>query len=510
MSIPIRFRLSLWYMALLFGTLLLFGSALYGTMHLVLYREVEQSLQSSAGEAVRSLEAAMVAKEQAVREGTTRAREVKIQSPTVDSLTTPNTYIELRINGVVADKSRNLGERSLPVSAAALERASIGESYLTRSYINREPISLFVQPVEFQDQVVYVVAVGRSLSDIQAALDWLVFLIFVGSVGILLLAALPGLWLAERAIEPVDVVTKAALRISRAEDLSSRLPVDQPMDEIGRLIAAFNEMLARLDDVFRDQQRFVADVSHELRTPLTTLQGNLDLLKRGAMDDPEWRQESLETIESEVSRLGRLVADLLLLARLDGGEQVSREPVELDTLLLDVFRQARVLASADHHDIRLRLGHEDQATVLGDPDRLRQLFLNLIDNAIKYTQEGEVTLSLWKDEAAREVRVSVQDSGIGIPKESLPLLFRRFYRADKARSRQLEGTGLGLAIVQWITQAHGGTIGVESEEGVGTIFTVTLPLPSPEEVAGAKVSTGPFRALSGERAALPAGQVSAS
>jgi signal transduction histidine kinase len=143
----------------------------------------------------------------------------------------------------------------------------------------------------------------------------------------------------------------------------------------------------------------------------------------------------------------------------------------------------------------VRLGHEDQATVLGDPDRLRQLLLNLVDNAIKYTQEGEVILSLWRDLAKGEVRISVQDTGLGIPADALPMLFRRFYRTDKARSRKLGGTGLGLAIVQWIVQAHGGTITVASEEGKGSTFTVTLPLPSQEAITDAKTPTGSFRTV---------------
>ncbi|MDQ4077787.1 MAG: HAMP domain-containing histidine kinase, partial [Chloroflexota bacterium] len=482
MSLPIRLRLSLWYMALLTGTLILFGGALYAALHYSLYSEVDRSLRQVADEAVRSLRFAMEAKEQAIREGTSLESEIKIQSPT-DAFAAPSTYVEVRINGMVADKSRNLGDQTLPVSAAALQHAADGESYLTHTYLGDDPISLLVQPVRFQERVVYVVAVGRSIADVQASLDWLAFFIVTGSMLTLLLAAVPGLWLAERAIEPVDAVTQAALRISRAEDLSRRLTAYQPMDEIGRLIGAFNEMLGRLDDVFRDQQRFVADVSHELRTPLTVLQGNLDLLKRGALDDPEGRQESLEAIESEVARLNRLVADLLLLARLDGGEKLVQEPVELDTLLLEVFRQGQILASASGRAIRFRLGHEDQATVLGDPDRLRQLLLNLVDNAIKYTHEGEVVLSLWKNEAAGEVRVSVQDTGIGIPQASIPLLFHRFYRADRARSRQLDGTGLGLAIVQWIVRAHEGTVAVDSQEGKGSIFTVTLPLPTQETLA---------------------------
>jgi signal transduction histidine kinase len=243
------------------------------------------------------------------------------------------------------------------------------------------------------------------------------------------------------------------------------------------LAATFNEMLGRLETLFRTQRRFIADVSHELRTPLTTVQGNVDLLRRGAAEDAETRHETLADIEAEVARMSRLVADLLLLARVDAGVDLEKEPVELDTLLLEIYRQARLISDG----VEVKLGHEDQAVVLGDADRLRQLFLNLVDNALKYTPPGgQVTLSLYREEAW--VRVVVADTGIGIPAEDLesgpkgiPLIFERFYRADPARSRPQGGSGLGLSIAHWITQAHGGEIDVQSEVGRGSTFTVRLP-----------------------------------
>jgi len=234
-------------------------------------------------------------------------------------------------------------------------------------------------------------------------------------------------------------------------------------------------MLSRLETLFHTQRRFVADVSHELRTPLTTIQGNVQLLRRGAAEDPEARRETLADIESEVARMSRLVADLLLLARMDAGVELDLAPVELDTLVLDVYRTAQLLTNAVH----VRLGHEDQAVIQGDADRLRQLLLNLVDNALKYTPPGgRVTLSLHKKEGW--VQIVVADTGLGIPPEDLqpgpsgvPPIFERFYRADRARSRG--GTGLGLSIVHWIANAHGGRIEVESTVGHGSTFTVWLP-----------------------------------
>jgi signal transduction histidine kinase len=250
-------------------------------------------------------------------------------------------------------------------------------------------------------------------------------------------------------------------------------------------------MLTRIEQLFHAQQRFVADVSHELRSPLTAVRGNMDLLRRGAANDPEERAQVLGAIDSEVERMSRLVSDLLLLARSDSGVTLEKHPVELDTLLLDVYRQAQLTARS----VRIALGAEDQAIVMGDRDRLKQVLLNLVDNAIKYTPAGgEVTLSLTKDD--QWVRISVQDTGIGVAPEDVPHLFDRFYRVDKARSRDAGGTGLGLAIAKSVVDAHGGRITVDSKAGQGSIFTVWLPLNAPpiqERAAEEVTPVGPRR-----------------
>jgi signal transduction histidine kinase len=215
----------------------------------------------------------------------------------------------------------------------------------------------------------------------------------------------------------------------------------------------------------------VADVSHELRSPLTAIRGNLDLLRRGGVDNNAERDASITAIDSESARMQRMVQDLLLLAHADAGVGIQKETVELDTLLLDIYRQARLTASG----VKVSWGSEDQAQVVGDPDRLKQLFVNLVDNAIKYTPNGgEVTLSLEREEPW--VRVAVADTGVGIPPRDLPKIFDRFYRIDRARARADGGAGLGLSIVKWIVDAHDGRIDVKSEVGKGSTFTVWLLL----------------------------------
>lgn len=511
----IRLRLTLWYIVLLTSTLILLGVILYGIVRYSFYNEVERTLYARAQFVEDSVHFVLDTPDYTLEQHLLNVEESEPSDSTSPAAWVApfdihrDVYIELRyFDGIVARTSSNLNDQELPLSADALARIHNGEPSLVDTHFAGEPVKLLSQPVIYEEKVWGMVQVAHSLVDVEEELQRLLFFTMTG-IGLALIGALViGAWLAERALTPVDAVTQAALRISRAEDLSRRLPPSSSMDEIGRLVAAFNEMLGHLDDVFSDQQRFVADVSHELRTPLTALQGNIELLKLDLNRDPERCSESLRIIESEVARLSRLVSDLLLLARADGGEKLVRQPVELDTLLLDVFRQGHILLRASKQPIRLRLGHEDQATILGDPDRLKQLFFNLVDNAIKYTQEGEVILSLWKDQEAREVRVSVQDTGIGIAAEAQPFLFRRFYRTDKARSRQLGGTGLGLAIVQWILRAHDATIEVESKEGEGSTFTVTFPLPSAEalmnsqkiETSRRTTSSYPLRAKNGSHA----------
>jgi signal transduction histidine kinase len=250
--------------------------------------------------------------------------------------------------------------------------------------------------------------------------------------------------------------------------LSRRLPDPGRRDEIGNLTMVLNRNLERLEQLFHVRQRFLADVSHELRTPLTTIRGNVDLMRRIGEADPE----ILDVVQEELERMTRLVGDLMLLARADTGAlPIQQQSVELDTLFLDVYRQVRSLDQT----INVSLEEVDQVMVLGDADRLKQLILNLVENAIKYTPPGgRVMMSLSKENGRS--KLVVEDTGIGIPAEDLPHIYDRFYRVDKARTRSQGGSGLGLSIAKWIVEAHQGTIEVESEVGRGTTFTVHLPV----------------------------------
>ena len=265
-------------------------------------------------------------------------------------------------------------------------------------------------------------------------------------------------------------MVQAARTISLSRNHAYRIATPPHNDELGGLAQTLNEMLKSLEIAYRSQQRFVADASHELRAPLTAIQANVELLRRQPDMSAEEREECLSEAERESSRLTRLVADLLALARADAGVAIKHTPVELDAVVLDVFRSARQLAHGQH----LQLDPFAPASVQGDEDRLKQVLLILVDNSLKYTPaNGSVTIGLRQQNTTTQIIVA--DTGPGIAPEDLPHVFERFYRADPARSRDPGGTGLGLPIARWIVEQHGGSLTLESAPGQGTTAIVTLP-----------------------------------
>lgn len=283
---------------------------------------------------------------------------------------------------------------------------------------------------------------------------------------------LVGWLLARHALRPVAVLTAGAIAQSRA--ISRRVPDHGDGDELHSLASTFNEMLGSQEDAYESQQRFIAAASHELRAPLTVVLANLELLQlapvRGMSDDE--RAQAVGEAHSEAARMARLVADLLSLARADAGVPLRREPVELDRVLIDVIGELR-------HEMcgqQLAVAAFEPVTVQGDPDRLKQLILILLDNAIKYTAPGgSVNVSLQRDQG--NAIIEVCDTGVGIAPDDLARVFERFYRADPSRSRNAGGTGLGLSIARWIAEEHEGTVALVSALGRGTTATVRMPVP---------------------------------
>jgi heavy metal sensor kinase len=317
-----------------------------------------------------------------------------------------------------------------------------------------------------------VIQVGQSMEDLNETLRHIAEEMVLPGLFFLFFSAIGSYWLASRALAPIHSLIRTARSI-KAGDLSQRVPVPEPRDELRFLAMTLNEMLESIDHTFARQRRFVADASHELRTPVAVIRSTTDVALMHASTQQEY-VSVLTNVNSEAVRLSKLINDLLALARGDEGQtKFESEPVKLDQLVDIVAANAEPLAA--DHDITIERGILEPVTILADEARLIQMVMNLIDNAILYTnQGGTVTVSVaWRREQAS---IIIQDSGVGIAAEHLPHIFERFYRVDAARTRTEGGSsGLGLAIVEWIVRAHKGTIVVDSEPGKGTTFTVNLP-----------------------------------
>jgi two-component system, OmpR family, sensor kinase len=321
------------------------------------------------------------------------------------------------------------------------------------------------------EQVGYV-AWADSTRPLRDLLATVTGALIVGGLLVIGFALVGGLVLARRALQPVSDVTETARAISLSGDFAARVEAGRPGDEVGELAVAFNEMLAALEQNHVALQRFLGDASHELRTPLTTVRANLDLARRPGLPDGE-RAAILGDASDEAERMGRLIGDLLSLARADSGVRLDFRPVELDALLVESIRRGRQAAT----HVRMSVASVEPVVVEGDRDRLRELLEILLDNAARYTPAGgSVAASL--EVRDNQAIVRIEDTGIGIAPHDRQRIFERMYRGARAREMRPSGTGIGLAIARWIVDSHAGTIELTDREGGGTVATVTLPVRS--------------------------------
>lgn len=390
--------------------------------------------------------------------------------PELNTLQTASTFfVVVDTNGeTVLLRSRNLSVLDGFLDPDGFENSpTFNQVYQGDAILRVLTVPITSQDESGQTALRGYLQVARLVDSVESFNRSLVIALFFGfaaAIGSLFLAVL----LTPGSFRPLEDIANVARQITNADDLSRRVPDAGRTDEIGVLTRSINQTLERLERLFQTQQRLLADVSHELRTPLTAIRGNIDLMKHMGDGDPE----SLDIILEEVDRMTRLVGDLLLLARADaGGLPLAKNKVELDSIVFEVYRQLEHIARGK---VEVTLTTLDPVCVFGDADRLKQLFLNLGSNAVKYTPEkGHVRLSLTQSDGWAYVKVV--DTGNGIPAEDLPYIFDRFYRVDKARARIQGGTGLGLSIAKWIATAHDGDIGVSSAVGEGSTFVVSLP-----------------------------------
>ncbi len=516
LGLSLRTRLTLWYGALLALTLLAFSALLYFTLQQSLSSNMDERLTLRADQLRRELGPSignLGLQPEDVAPG------LQLES-TLGEFVEPGIYVQvLSTRGGVLAAPPNLVGGELPVPPSSLQAiADDRPIFVTIPVASGDAsVRLLTEPIHLNTSgdVVGAVQVAESLSPFENTMAAVSRLLLTAGGLALLVAVVIGWLLTRAALSPVFRITETARHIAATGDYRQRLHVTRPRfghgDELFFLASTFNDMIARLEHMLDSQRRLLADTSHELRNPITIIRGNLALLRRDSVPEAA-RREAVVEAEEEAARMGRLVGDLLLLARADAGEQPSmqRESVDLGELAAEVVDRARPLAG----DRRLSLSIEARSLVMGDRDRLKQLIANLVENAIRYTlKNGRIDVRVSAtgplQQTARPVRsrnardsggshamaqISISDSGIGISPTDLPHVFERFYRADKARSRAHGGTGLGLSIAQYIVHAHGGTIQVASDgANRGATFTVNLPLTAAPE--------------SGRRAARPAAPV---
>ncbi|MDT7040933.1 heavy metal sensor histidine kinase [Candidatus Nitronereus thalassa] len=459
----IRVRLTIWYGGGLALIMILFASALYLVMSRALQDQIDVSLEDAAVAAARSLEEH--------RFGPFLLLDDLAQA--FPELALLDKFFQIfGPQGQITLQSANIKTQDIPLSEQAKRSALKSQATYESVRVHNEiPIRLLSYPINHGDTLVNILRVGTSLRPVEEMLDRLVFVLLIGSPLAVLVSVLGGWFLAGRALRPVDTITHTAQRIA-AGDLTQRLQTTST-DEIGRLASTFNDMIARLEASIRQIRQFSADASHELRTPLTIIKGETELALRKDRQSEVYR-EVLESNLEEIDRMSRIVDELLFLSRADLGEiKIAKDPVQLDQLVQEIHHQAMVLGK--ERDINPVLGHLEPTTIVGDELRLRELLLNIVDNAIKYSQEkGTIEISL--EHANGMANISVKDHGIGISPEEQTVIFNRFFRSDTARAHAQKGTGLGLAICKWIAETHQGNIRVESSPGKGSRFIISLPL----------------------------------
>jgi len=458
----LRVRFAVWTTLLILVLMAAFSAFVYFNLSTSLTAAVDTSLAVSAAQVAAGLN---IQNGQVTIPEAIGADESGIQALSERGL----TVIVLAQDGRLLQAVGPYRDVTIPVNGTLSSNPQGAYITLTDRVDENDPLRAYILPVLDNGQVAGWVQVMQSLGPVQDALDRLLTSLLIGGVVLLLFAALGGYFLSARALKPIDQITQTAQKIAGGEDLSARLNLPNTGDEVSRLAATFDAMLVRLDNSFRRERQFTTDASHELRTPLAAMQAILGVVREGERPAGEYRQ-ALDDLAEETNRLRGLTEDLLRLARGEDKTSVTRERVALSDLLTDVADSLRPLAEA--RGLALHVQVPEGLALTGDMDALIRLFVNLLDNAIKYTERGAITLTARSE--ADELIVEVTDTGIGILPEHLPRIFDRFYRVDPARSAG--GAGLGLAIARQIAQSHGGRLEVRSAPGAGSTFTIRLPI----------------------------------
>ena len=465
----IRTRLTLWYASLLMIVIIAFSVLIFGGLRVSMLSTVDGGLEQTASRVIQSIRISAAL--------TNDDTETDIAYRSTNVFQVPGYSIQVwanppRIKPYLHQFSPDLVgfEGALHPVWVTVDEISF-ETMPINDVLARMTARPFYSPT---GERVGVVQVATPIQTLEDTLNRWFIIIGIVCLASILVAIVLARWMSKRMVEPIEAMRVAASKVAVTEDLSTRLQWSGPSDEVGRLTQVFNHMMERLEDLFRVQQQFVGDVSHELRTPLTAIQGNLDIIERYGMDDGA----ALQAIRAESNRMTRMVEDLLLLTRVDTGAiKLDMFPFELDRLVVEVYEHSHILMR--DRNLRLTLGEVESVWIHGNADRMRQLLLNLIRNAIKFTPDGgSITLRLSVNpQKPSEVVLEVVDTGIGISVDDQAHIFDRFYQVDSSRARHNnDGVGLGLSISYWVAKVHNGRITVDSTVGEGATFRVHLPI----------------------------------
>jgi heavy metal sensor kinase len=484
----IRVKVTIWYIVIMAITLLLFSVLLYHNFSSSLYEDLDDLLQSKAEGISSSIDTYWEAERlDRLQHGIKESAEIK--SSNIDFLKIAQRWVSEKSNdpkltGIIVQifdiKGANIlssktvrGLTVLPEDIFDTVVEGEGTFDTVKVPIPGEKQAMyraFTTPVIRDSKAAYIIQVASPLKDIQQSLYNLRMILFLLLPLTVFLTGILGVFIANLALNPVGNIIKTIRQITM-ENLKLRIKTPGTKDEIQRLAETFNDMLERLEISFSSQRQFMQDVSHELKTPLTILKGELEVTLKKIRSATEYESVLQSSLE-EINRISKIVDSLLILARFDSKEMPLRlASLDLNALLSSILDSVKTLAK--NKDIVLKFSSQGAVTLEGDEGQLQRLFMNLLDNAIKYTPpNGKVTLDLSKNDDTAVIKVI--DSGIGIPESEIQYIFDRFYRVDKSRTSQ--GFGLGLSIVKSIVQAHKGKIEVASKPGLGTTFTVILPI----------------------------------
>ena len=483
MGSSLRWRIATWYTLLLLGVIFVVSIVLFVQLRTILFDQARARVDQTGTDiaSIVSRSGPLVA----IGEAFPVDEQLALPG-NLEHWSSPTTYVEIdNAQGYPIGKSQNMGGVNFERRPSdehfnatyGVEKTALGEVFVRNERVKVGGASpIIVKVGERMDLLDVTLRRTRNL------------LIIVFLIAVLLVVG-ASLALSSSAIRPIGQLTEAIGEIG-SDQLDRRVGWTKRNDEVGLLAASFDKMLARLEEAFARERQFISDASHELKTPLTVIHANAQMLERWGDRDPVVRSESLRAIIDESAALARMVNGMLTLAKAESGEGIPREALVLSEVLAEAVRSSTPHATEKSLSLRLAGDVNPGPEVLGNANLLRQLFTNLIENGIKFTERGEVEVRLSASEDVAAVEVA--DTGVGIEEEALLRVFDRFYRTDKSRNRAVEGTGLGLAIVRSIARVHDGTVEATRRLGGGTVFRVTLPrlpgqppnpapLPSPEQ-----------------------------